>query len=404
MGYKNLRSLFHNPERDHESEYRKRFESDRAVHLDMDVSGSPAFFVMAPEVYEAALAASRLDKEISKLSTMLPGKAIASYAESRLIDEIVITNEIEGVNSTRREISEVLSGLERKDRRGRFHGLVQKYFMLRSGKSIPMRTCEDIRAIYDELVLDEVVKSNPKNVPDGKLFRAGSVKVTNAAGIPIHRGMEPESVISSSMEVALRLLGDESIIPLARISAFHFAFGYIHPFYDGNGRTNRFISSYALSREYEPIVGFGLSYAVKKDISKYYRAFAICEHPLNRGDITPFVIAFSEVVVSAMESMRDSLEEGLESMRACEGAEVRLANEVGKPWAKDFAEVLVNAALFSANGITVDELSEGFGITRQTVYAHLKEMKSRKLLVQERIGAKTYCRMDVDALKSLFPE
>lgn len=51
------------------------------------------------------------------------------------------------------------------------------------------------------------------------------------------------------------------------------------------------------------MIGFRLSYAVKQDIEKYYRGYTVCEHPLNKGDLTPFVIAFSEVIVSAMESM-----------------------------------------------------------------------------------------------------
>lgn len=402
MAYRDLRSIFHDQSRDYESEYRARRESACAVELGISVSGHPAFFVMAPDVYEAALAASRLDKQISKLVGGLPGKAVTSYMESCLIDEIVITNEIEGVNSTRREISEILDRLESDDKRGRFRGLVQKYLMLCGGREIPVRTPEDVRSIYDELVLDEVAGSDPKNVPDGRLFRAGPVSVLNAAGIPIHAGVEPEGSIVSCMERALGLLNDGSVVPLARIAAFHFAFGYIHPFYDGNGRTNRFISSYAISQEYEPIVGFRLSYAVKESISKYYRAFTTCEHPLCRGDVTPFVIAFSEIVVSAMESMRRSLAERLESMRSCEEAEAALSSEIGKPWAESLVDVLVNAALFSANGITAAELSEMFGTSRQTTYSRLGEIRDRGLLVQERVGRKTYCRMDVEALKGLF--
>lgn len=61
---------------------------------------------------------------------------------------------------------------------------------------------------------------------------------------------------------ALMILADEAIPALVRVSVFHFLFAYIHPFYDGNGRTNRFISSYVLSRSFSPIVGYRLSYSV----------------------------------------------------------------------------------------------------------------------------------------------
>lgn len=103
------------------------------------------------------------------------------------------------------------------------------------------------------------------------------------------------------------ILADEAIPALVWVSVFHFLFAYVHHFYNGNGRTNRFISSYVLSRSFSPIVGYRLSYSVKERIEKYYKGFSICEHPLNKGDITPFVISFSGLVVDAMESMLDSL-------------------------------------------------------------------------------------------------
>ena len=133
--------------------------------------------------------------------------------------------------------------------------------------------------------------------------------VINEAGIPIHDGINPEARIIEEMDQALDVLNDESREPLLRL-LFSTSFLVTYTlFYDGNGRTNRFISSYLISRQYEPIVGLGISYAVKQEIEKYYKAFSRCEHPLNRGDITPFVIAFSEICVNAMCNLRDALTE-----------------------------------------------------------------------------------------------
>ena len=254
MAYRDLRKIFHGYPKTYATEYESRFNSDQSHKVGFDVSGSPAFFVMTPEIYQAAIDAAKIDKEIYQLILSLPGKAIQSYRESNLIDEIVITNEIEGVRSTRREIGDVLERLEENDKRGRFHGLVQKYQMLSREEDIAICTCADVRSIYDDLVLDEVARDNPDHVPDGTLFRKGPVSVCDATGIPIHKGMEPESKITLCLEKALDILNDTDIEPIARVSLFHFLFGYIHPFYDGNGRTNRFISSYVLSKEYEPLI------------------------------------------------------------------------------------------------------------------------------------------------------
>lgn len=180
----------------------------------------------------------------------------------------MLTNDIEGVYSSRREISEVLDSLSKRVGKRRFRGLVQKYVMLSSGQAVSLQTCEDIRALYDDLVLDEVVDAKKSNEPDGELFRAGTVDVFDGAGRVIHLGTYPERRIVEELGKALAILNDGSIEPLAHVSVFHYLFGFIHPFYDGNGRTNRFISSYVISRHYEPIVGLRLSYAIKENISK----------------------------------------------------------------------------------------------------------------------------------------
>lgn len=83
----------------------------------------------------------------------------------------------------------------------------------------------------------------------------------------------PEEKINLMMTQALNILNDRDIIPILRIAIFHYLFGYIHPFYDGNGRTSRFISSYLLSKELNTLTGFGLSYAIKENISQYYKGF-----------------------------------------------------------------------------------------------------------------------------------
>lgn len=149
------------------------------------------------------------------------------------------------------------------------------------------------------------------------------------------------------------ILTDEAIPALVRVSVFHFLFAYIHPFYDGNGRTNRFISSYVLSRSLSPIVGYRLSYSVKEHIEKYYKGFSICEHPLNKGDITPFAISFSELVVDAMESMLDSLQAKRSDLADAVGAvnrAIATKEEDAGLWRVAF--ILAQAELFSENGAT----------------------------------------------------
>ncbi|MFR7881399.1 MAG: Fic family protein [Christensenellales bacterium] len=85
----------------------------------------------------------------------------------------------------------------------------------------------------------------------------------------------PESKIIEYMNKALYILNNQSIDILIRVSLFHYYFGYIHPFYDGNGRINRFISSYILSKHFNEVIGFRLSMTIKENLTQYLEAFLI---------------------------------------------------------------------------------------------------------------------------------
>ncbi len=394
--YKDLRTLFHISEREAKRVYEERFNCKDAVHLDFQIGESQAFYVMDSAVYELIIKAMELDRRIDQVMAALPQMAIEQYMDRCLIDEIVLTNGIEGVRSTRREVGDALQMLAEKDKTGRFLGIVGKYHALRTREEIRIETCADVRALYDELVLDEVAADNPGHAPDGRFFRQGPVSVFDAAQRPIHRGVEPEAKIVEMMDRALTLLGDASLPDLVRVSVFHFMFAYIHPFYDGNGRTNRFISSYVLSRSFNPIVGYRLSYSVKERIEKYYKSFSVCEHPLNRADLTPFVIAFSELVVDAMESMLCSLQEkqrDLANVAAAVNRAIATQEEDAGLWR--VASILAQAALFSENGMTTEELCAAAGVSEPTMAKSRKCIKELGFLREVHKGRQRYYSLDL---------
>ena len=375
MGYISLEKAFLNPNVDEKELYAQRFNSDDSIHIGIDVAGYPAFFVMTSDIYASTLQMARDDKEILRLQGSLPVKAIQQFAVKNLVDEIVITNEIEGVNSTRKEIHDVLASLEKKDKRGRYHGLVNKYLMLSSSEGRAIETPEDVRAVYDELVLEEVLADDRANEPDGKVFRQNPVAVYTPAQKKIHDGVMPESAIISMMEKSLEFLNDEGECDaLARIAAFHFLFGYIHPFYDGNGRTNRYISSHYLARNYEAIVGYGLSYSIKKRLNEYYKGFVTCEGKLGMGDLTPFVSLFCDIASDASSRIRSILASKKEDMDRY-GAMLD-----GSSWLNEdeyrlsLAWVLMQAALFSDGGASMDEITASMQASRQTVYRRMDEL------------------------------
>ena len=185
--YEVLKNLFYKDKNLYEKTYQERYNSEMSVHIDFNINGNPAFFIETKDIVDMLTRILISDKEVCKLCDKLPGVALKQYQRKCLIDEITLTNNIEGVYSTRREIDTLLDNEGEWGKRNRFRGLVQKYLMLLSRDNIELKTSQDIRKIYDDLVLEEIKEADPSQVPDGVFFRKDSVSVESETGKELHR-------------------------------------------------------------------------------------------------------------------------------------------------------------------------------------------------------------------------
>ena len=400
MGYTTLSDLYYKDTAAYEEQYQARYNSEYTVHLDFDVAGHQAFFVQTPEVYSTLTDILRMNKAVSNLCTALPGAAIKQFSRRCLIDEIVLTNSIEGVRSTRKEISDILDELETKSKGKRFYGLVKKYNMLMVKEELPLASCQDIRDIYDELALAEVMEEEPENIPDGSIFRKNSVSIYSPSQKEIHKGLYPEETIIHAMEQALAFLNNDGCEVLFRIGVFHYLLEYIHPFYDGNGRLGRFICSYLLSQELEPVTGYRISYTIKEDIKDYYRAFSTCNNPLNRGDLTPFLHMFLKIVQISVEKLKTSLQQGFTKLNRCVQKIPELTAQSDNAL-EELYHLLIQAALFSERGVPTSLVLKHVEISRGTLTKKLEEIPDG-LLIKKRRGNTNYYSINLEALEH-FP-
>ena len=400
--YTELSKVFYSNNADYEITYKKRYDDPYSIHLDFVVAGHPVFFLQLPELLNKIINIRRIDKSIHMISNEIPGVALDQFVIRCLIDEIEITNGIEGVHSSRREISAILSDLRTEKANKRLWGIVHKYLMLMNKETIEFGSCEDIRNIFDELVSAEIEADDPKDLPDGKIFRKDSTSVQTATQREIHRGVFPESAIISSMERALAILKDETIEIFFRIALFHYFFGYIHPFYDGNGRVSRFISSYLLSRELESIVGYRLSYTIRDNLSEYNKAFEICNHPNNRGDLTPFLIMFIGVIEKSMILLRGALEKRKSEYKIYLNVIPYLHNGTSEKY-KPIYDLLIQASLFSDEGIPTSDLMRVLNISsRGTLRTRLDGLEKGLLKVDKK--RENYYQIDLAVLNLIMKE
>ena len=389
MNYELLSSLYYKSKNEYEQEYNNRFHSIASKRLNISIEENQCFYILTEEVVNKLYNVMVLNQKLDKLTSEIPGIALQQYIKKCLIDEIVLTNEIEGVVSTRKDINEILENVEDKNKR--LTGLVNKYLNLCSEENIDIITCNDVRNIYNDLLWEEISEDDKLNLPDGVYFRKEGVDVLSSFKNVIHKGVMPEEKINLMMTQALNILNDRDIIPILRIAIFHYLFGYIHPFYDGNGRTSRFISSYLLSKELNTLTGFGLSYAIKENISQYYKGFKTVNEKKNKGDLTPFIISFLDILSKELESLNNSVIERINIInRYSKVIEVMEKKDKQK---QNIIYVIFQETLFGEAGIDVSSLMKYAKASKYKVTQVLKEYDD--MLIKNKIGRKNYYSFDL---------
>ena len=382
MAYKSLKKVYYKTPASIEEIYRTRFQAESAYHFEIDIkqyghqNAYPAFLCFTQEMF---LLMERIYKSYEGflyLVNSVPGVVLQQFSLLCIVDEVKSTNDIEGVRSTRREIKEIIDGGESKS--SRLVSVVQKYRGLLSKEEIAFETSRDIRKFYDEFAHAEVVRDNPRNELDGEIFRKDSVDVTSSTQRTVHQGIFPEERIIEEMEKALCILHDEQMPALIRVAVFHYFFAYIHPFYDGNGRTGRFITAYFLGKHLHPLATIRLSVIIKKNQKKYYRLFEETDSELNRGEMTLFTEEFMQFIAESMEDTVRILtrkKEQLERYRQQIEA-MNLEDELmGKLY-----YILLQAALFYGQGITIREIKKLVKKSRATIQKRLDKIPEKDLV------------------------
>lgn len=397
MEYELLSKIFYKKPTEYESIYDARFNSEASIKLPIKIHENVGFIFNTNEITKLLVKIYKTINKINLLRTHLPNIAINSYIIKSLKDEIALTNEIEGVRSTRKEIEDAIDSIK-NDKSARFKGLVDKYFKLISNEIIPLNNCKDIRTIYDALVLPEIEK---ENLPDGILFRKEPVQVVSATQKEKHRGIMPESKIIESLDLCLDFLKNDDIDSLIKISAFHYLFGYIHPFYDGNGRTSRFISSYLIKNELDVLLALKLSYTVKNNINKYYKAFDVCNDRKNKGDITFFVVTFLELLSQASDDLYTKIADLNDQLNYYNNIINTLVNEkvLNDKQAKCIF-ILCQNRLFDDTYMNMNTLTELLEKSDTTTRKILKSLESKNLLVNSRNKNQYLYSANLDSLSS----
>jgi len=394
MSYKSLYSIYYKTPDEWERIYQSRFNSPFTHHISLSIHqynrhrNNPGFYCYTEEMAVLQESIMKHFNSCMEIIKRLPGVAIPQFLYTCLIEEIKSSNDIEGVHSTRKEIIDALDTPENERQFRRLGGIVNKYDRIINGETIPLQESQDIRDLYNDFIYDEIKRDDPRNLPDGKIFRKDSVDIISGTQKVLHRGIYPESEIIRCMDIALSILNDKGIPSLVRVSIFHYLFGYIHPFYDGNGRMSRFITSYFLAKILHPTIALQLSVLIKKHKKKYYDLFAITDSDINRGDLTPFIIGTLKFTDKAISFTRDNLISKYQKYRDYEKKLDSLDLKNKNVWT--VADILLQAAIFSNIGASKQEVRRTIDKSENSVSKYIRQIPCGLVLINKTIRPYRY--------------
>lgn len=298
MIYKTLRTIYYQQRNQYEQEYSHRLNSWGVIDTqlypylikkqEVDTAKYPLFALPTLDIQILCQQIIENSRAITQLAEDLPTVAHDQFYTEQLYTAIIATNAIEGVRTTRKELqlAEHLIHSSSSSSAVKHLSTILMYRDILSDNFLTITKLEDIRQIYDKLTSGEIAAEDQL---DGKLFRANFVQILNPNNKVEHIAPATEEVINTMLTSWLTFINNHQFPFLFKATLAHFFFENTHPFYDGNGRTGRYILSKYLSRKLDPFSGLIINKKINEDKSSYYKAFSETGHHLNRADGTVFV-------------------------------------------------------------------------------------------------------------------
>lgn len=97
MKYRALSSIFYSDNNKYLEVYKNRFNSESTYRFNFKINGNPAFLVINHDILQKVEYIMELDRELVKKMNRVPDIALSQYKKKCLIDEVRMTNEIEGI-------------------------------------------------------------------------------------------------------------------------------------------------------------------------------------------------------------------------------------------------------------------------------------------------------------------
>jgi len=212
-------------------------------------------------------------------------------------------------------------------------------------------------------------------------FRDGPVFVGHKTKIELVVKHNPPFHSEKGIEIAVKNVYEwfskkDDLHPLIKAGIFHHEFAYIHPFYDGNGRLARILTTYyLLLNNYEVSKFFILDDFYDIDRQLYSDALHSADLPADRqgsGDKTKWLEYFLEGIAVSLQGaiarINDLKQKSLEEVKGEKRAIVTSREE----------EVL--QIVLDKKAVKTSDIQDSLSVTRQQAHSLLHSLVKKELL------------------------
>lgn len=290
-----------------EEEYRLRIDNPVTYRSGIVFDAHEIFAMCVTDLVTYMNYIANTEKAVEKAWNELPRFAQREYLMQLIAKEVQNTNIIEGVHSTRKELSKALDAANEQNKHTRFSEFTKLFFELADSNecdtSIP-QTLQDIRKIYNSIMQGEL---EANNIPDGEIFRKKKVSICDGANNVVHDGDATEVEIQDHLSQMLSLMNSNEVPTLIKACMCHYVFESVHPFHDGNGRTGRFLLALQLHEQLSMPTILSLSSIIYAEKSGYYAAFSKSQELFNCNDLTMFCCTMLQYIKKAQNEVLSNI-------------------------------------------------------------------------------------------------
>ena len=299
-----------------------------------------------------------------------------------IIEEAIASSQLEGANTTTPAAKRML--LENRQPKDKSEQMIVNNY----------KTIKALEEDYKEKKLSKdmlfemhrlITKDTLDTEKQGRYRKDKENIVVADATKLIYHVPPKENFVDSQIDKLIKYANDEDddsfTHPIIKAIFLHFWIGYLHPFYDGNGRLARTIFYwYLLRKNYWAIMYIPISLAIKKAPSQYGMAYVYSEQ--DDFDLTYF---YDFHIRKIVESLKDFNNYVLRKTQENKKTEKLLhtnftLNERQK-------QVLHYLIVRDESGYTTPSAHQTlYGISRPTAISDLKDLERKGLVISKKVG------------------